>query len=122
MGGTKRFYVRPARDQKGQQDAIYQLIDPKTGAPYTNATIVAALKERAAEQPALAEMIAADIAAIERKAKENPDAKYEMRCRGKTAQEATRRAKGIAAADRTHGGAVVCTILEGQYRVRQCDN
>ena len=29
MGGTKRFYVRPARDQKGQQDAIYQLIDPK---------------------------------------------------------------------------------------------
>lgn len=93
MGGTKRFYVRPARDQKGQQDAIYQLIDPKTGAPYTNATIVAALKERAAEQPALAEMIAADIAAIERKAKENPDAKYEMRCRGKTAQEATRRAK-----------------------------
>ena len=72
MGGTKRFYVRPARDQKGQQDAIYQLIDPKTGAPYTNATIVAALKERAAEQPALAEMIAADIAAIERESKRKP--------------------------------------------------
>ena len=62
-GGTGRMITHPHR---GQQDAIYMLIDPSTGKPYTYRAMVDALTQRKVHAPVLADLISAELAQLDK--------------------------------------------------------
>lgn len=89
-GGTGRLITHPHR---GQQDAIYMLIDPATGKPYTYRAMVDALMQRKVHAPVLADLIAAELAQLDKKACATPNAVFNMSIRGKTKEDAIQRAR-----------------------------